>query len=116
MSNNKKIDINALVEGLISISEYPNSDFVYVSSKKQALHPGRYFRELFLPELRKKGLSDDDTVVELGISAQNFQDFLNDKATVTLSLAKKLKDVTGMPVGFWLRAQSKFDDSDNRID
>lgn len=116
MSKNKKLDIDSLVEGLICIDEYSNDSFVNSSNDKCALHPARYFKELFMSKLVKSGLNDEDIVAGLGMSAQSFQDFINEKVTVTSLLAQRLTVLTGMPVGFWLRAQSKFDDSDNRVE
>jgi len=57
MSKNRKLDINSLVEGVISIDEYTNVGFVSIPTDKRALHPSRYFEELLMSELIKDGVS-----------------------------------------------------------
>lgn len=116
MSKNKKLDIDSLVDGLTCIDDYSNDGFVNIPTDKSALHPARYFKELFMSELIKDGVSDEDNVAELDISAQYFEEFLNEKAMVTSFLAQRLCVVTGMPAWFWLRAQSRFDDFHTRVE
>lgn len=60
-----------------------------------------------------KGMSIQDVIDNLDISEGHFYDFLNEKVSVDLGFAKKLEFVTDMPFDFWLRIQSKFDDSHN---
>lgn len=116
MLKNKKLDIDSLVDGFICIEECSNDGFVNTPTAKSALHPARYFKELFMSELIKDGVSDEDIVAELDISTQYFGEFLNEKAVVTKLLAQRLYVVTGMPAWFWLRAQSRFDDFHTRVE
>jgi len=109
MSKNEKLDIDALVEGLLSLDELTLAGFVDVPYKKQALHPSRYFKALFLPKLKAKGLSDMDIFTRLGIPEQLYLDFLGEKVSITSGFANKLEALTGMRAEFWLRAQGKFD-------
>ena len=75
------------------------------------LHPARYFEDLYLQKLRAQGLSSNGLSKRLGISVEQFDDFLKEKISVTVTLAKRLETLTGMPCDFWLCAQSKFDNS-----
>ncbi|WP_462173292.1 helix-turn-helix transcriptional regulator [Pseudoalteromonas xiamenensis] len=110
MSKNKKLDVDALVKGRLSIDILILTGFVDIPDKKQALHPARYFEALFLPKLKAKGVSDIDISTRLGIPEQLYLDFLGEKVSITSGFANKLEALTGMRAEFWLRAQRKFHD------
>lgn len=96
---------------LKSISEIADGDIVDIPDDKKMLHPARYFEALFLHKLNAQGLNNKELSKQLGLSDEQFNDFLKGKAIVTVTLAKRLEAVTSMPSEFWLRAQSKFDNS-----
>lgn len=110
MSKNMRLDIDALVEGKEYIKELSSAGFVNVPSEKKALHPASCFKQLFLPRLKTSGLSSADIIAQLGMSEEQYCDFLNEKVVITNNFAKKLAALTGMPAEFWLRAQRKFHD------
>ncbi len=94
---------------LKSIAEIEGGCIVDIPDNKEMLHPARYLEDLYLHKTRAQGLSNNDLCKMLGLSVEQFDDFLIEKISVTLTLAKRLEAVTGMPSEFWLRAQSKFD-------
>lgn len=68
ISSPAKLDIDALVEGLISVDQYSDaSGFVHVPPSKQALHPATFFKELYLTEALASGLDDKKVIASLGI-------------------------------------------------
>lgn len=99
------------LEKFTSITEIKVSDIVDIPDGKEMLHPARFFEDLFLHKLKAQELSNDALSKLLGISVEQFDDFLKEKISVTVTLAKRLETLTGMPCDFWLRAQSKFDNS-----
>lgn len=107
----KRLDIDALIEGKAIYDVKTSSGFVYVPEDKDALHPARYFEELYLYKATVNGLSILDIINSLDITEEYFYDFLNEKARIDIALAKKLEDVTDMPFEFWLRTQGNFDNS-----
>ncbi|GFD86818.1 hypothetical protein KUL150_28770 [Alteromonas sp. KUL150] len=107
----ERLDVDALVIEPANIDVQRLSGFVNVPQNKEALHPARYFEGLYLSKITGKGLSIRDVIDNLDISDEHFYDFLNEKVSVDISFAKQLELVTGMPFDFWLRIQSKFDDS-----
>lgn len=94
---------------LISIAEIEDGDIVDIPDSKEVPHPARYFEDLFLYKLEAHGLSNNDLSKRLGLSVEQYYDFLKGKACVTANLAKRLEAVTGMPYEFWIRTQSKYD-------
>lgn len=96
---------------LESIAEIDDGYIVDIPDDKEMLHPARYFEALYLQKLLAQGLSNNDLSKMLGLSVEQFDDFLIEKISVTLTLAKRLETLTRMPCDFWLRAQSKFDNS-----
>lgn len=94
---------------LRSIAEIEDGDIVDIPDDKKMLLPARYFEDLFLHKLKAQGLNNKDLSKQLGLSDEQFSDFLKGDEGVTITLAKRLEEVTGMPSEFWLRAQSKFD-------
>lgn len=96
---------------LRSIAEIEGGYIVDIPDGKEMLHPARYFEDLFLHKLKAQGLNNKDLSTQLGLSDEQFNDFLIEKISVTLTLAKRLEALTGMPCDFWLRAQCKFDNS-----
>ncbi|MCZ4239034.1 hypothetical protein BZA03_105179 [Alteromonas sp. I10] len=107
----KRLDVDALVITPENIDVQMNRGFVNVPEEKEALHPARYFEELYLSKSTAKGASIQDVIGDLGISNEHFDNFLNEKVSVDIGFAKSLEQVTGMPFDFWLRTQNKFDDS-----
>lgn len=99
------------LEKFTSITEIEVSDIVDIPDGKEMLHPARFFEDLFLHKLKAQELSNGGLSKLLGISVEQFDDFLKEKISVTVTLAKRLETLTGMPCDFWLRAQSKFDNS-----
>lgn len=96
---------------LKSISEIEDGEIVDTLDDKEMLHPARYFEALYLHKFRAQGLSNNELSKQLGLSDEQFNDFLKGDEGVTITLAKRLEEVTGMPSEFWLRTQSKFDNS-----
>ncbi|MCO6355144.1 hypothetical protein GBO14_10495 [Pseudoalteromonas shioyasakiensis] len=96
---------------LRSIAEIEDGDIVDIPDDKELLHPARYFEALYLHKFRAQGLSNSDLSKVLGLSVEQFSDFLKGNEGVTITFAKRLEEVTGMPSEFWLRTQSKFDNS-----
>jgi plasmid maintenance system antidote protein VapI len=56
-------------------------------------------------------LDNEDIIVSLGITAQQFNSFLNKDVRGNRVLSSKLRMVTGMPDEIWLRVQAKFNSS-----
>lgn len=108
LMKNKRLDIDALVEGVISLDDLTQEGFVSVSHHKGSLHPSVFFAHLFL---LKSNANREDIINRLDITENFFNEFLQGKVSVDLDLAKKLADTTGMPHDFWLRTQRKFDDT-----
>lgn len=96
---------------LRSIAEIEDGDIVDIPDDKELLHPARYFEALYLHKFRAQGLSNSDLSKVLGLSVEQFSDFLKGNEGVAITFAKRLEEVTGMPSEFWLRTQSKFDNS-----
>ncbi|MAB61585.1 MAG: hypothetical protein CMK67_00350 [Pseudoalteromonas sp.] len=94
-----------------SIAEIDGGYIVDIPNEKEMLHPARFFEALHLHKFRAQGLSNNDLSKRLGLSVEQFDDFLIEKISVTLTLAKRLETLTRMPCDFWLRSQSKFDNS-----
>ena len=97
----KKLRSIAEIEGYI----------VDIPNEKEMLHPARFFEALYLHKFRAQGLGNDELSKKLGLSIKQFSDFLKGNEGVTITFAKRLEALTGMPCDFWLRAQSKFDNS-----
>lgn len=109
----ERLDVDALVIAPENIDVQMNRGFVNVPQNKQALHPARYLERLYLLKTTAKEMSIQDVIGNLDISDEHFDDFLNEKVSVDIGFAKKLEFATGMPFDFWLRIQSKYDDSHN---
>ncbi len=113
ISSPARLDIDALVEGLISIDQDTDAcGFVNVPNNKQSLHPATFFMLLYLIKVRANGLDDKEVIASLGIPELQFYDFLKQEVPVTKALASKLRMLTHMPDEFWLRVQAKFDNAD----
>lgn len=110
MSNNQKLNIDALVDG-DSIDSDLRGYFVKVPHDKEALHPARYFEQLFLHKVGSEIADEKGITNSLGFSDKQFFDFLNEKVSVTNDLAEKLELFSGMPRHFWLQTQSYYDKS-----
>lgn len=111
VDKSKRLNVDALVINPANIDVQRNRGFVNVPQNKDALHPARYFEGLYLSKATANGMSVKEVIGNLDISDELFDDFLNEKVNVGIDFAKKLELVTGMPFNFWLRIQSKFDDS-----
>lgn len=96
---------------LRSIAEIEDGYIVDIPDNKEVLHPARYFEALYLHKFRAQRLSNNELSKQLGLSDEQFNDFLKGNEGVTITFAKRLEEVTGMPSEFWLRTQSKFDNS-----
>lgn len=113
ISSPARLDIDALVEDLISIDQYPDANgCVHVPNNKQSLHPATFFKDLYLTKVLPNGLDDKEVVTSLGIPELQFYGFLKQEIPVTKALASKLRMITGMPDEFWLRVQAKFDNTE----
>lgn len=111
-SSPPRLDIDALVEGFISIKQDTDASiFVNVPNNKQSLHPATFFKDLYLTKALANGLNEKQVIANLDVPEQKFYGFLKQEVRVTKALARKLKMVTGMPDEFWLRVQAKFDNS-----
>lgn len=109
----KRLDIDGLVTGDISIYEYGNSGFVKEPINKHKPHPSLYFKGLFLTYEDTHHVKSKHVVEALDVSQQHFSNFLEEQLDVTNALAQKLSTVTGMPKDFWLRTQYHYDSSNN---
>jgi inhibitor of KinA sporulation pathway (predicted exonuclease)/plasmid maintenance system antidote protein VapI len=96
---------------LRSIAEIDGGYIVDIPDDKKMLHPARYFEAMYLHKFRAQGLSNNDLSNRLGLSVEQLDDFLIEKISVTLTLAKRLETLTRMPCEFWIRTQSKFNNS-----
>lgn len=110
MSDNQKLNIDALVDG-DSIDSDLRGYFVNVPHDKEALHPARYFEQLFLHKVGSEFTDEKGITSSLGLSDKQFVDFLNERVSVTNDLAEKLEVFSGMPRHFWLQTQSRYDNS-----
>lgn len=74
------------------------------SSKLPVKHPGLVFKEKYLS-------SDDMTEVadKLHISTQALSNIVNGKSAVSNELGRKLEQLTGISLEFWMRRQKKHD-------
>ena len=93
------------------IAAIEDGDIVDIPDDKEMLHPARYFDDLFFHKLKAQGLNNKSLNKMLDLSVEQFDDFVKEKISVTVTLAKRLEALTGMPCDFWLRAQNKFDNS-----
>lgn len=96
---------------LESIAEIDDGYIVDIPDDKEMLHPARFFEALYLHKFRAQGLGNDELSKKLGLSIKQFSDFLKGNEGVTITFAKRLEEVTGMSSEFWLRTQTKFDNS-----
>ena len=108
---NERVDIDALIEGDMSIDAHDGSGFIKSSPDKAMPHPSLYFKELFLAPAIASTSTNGKVVENLDVAKNLFADFLAEKANVTPSLAQKLANATGMPYDFWLRTQYRYDNS-----
>lgn len=76
------------------------------SNKLPVKHAGLIFNERILI---KHGISQTDAADFLHVSRKHLSLFANGKASVSVSLAKKLEVATGVSAGFWLNIQKAYD-------
>jgi len=74
--------------------------------ERRPTHPGAILREDTLPEIN---LSADELADALGISRQNFNEILKERAPVTTDVAHRLGRAFGMSPEIWLRMQQAVD-------
>lgn len=113
MSDCQKLNVDALIDGSNSIDDDQSGYFVCVQNDKVALHPARYFEQFFLLKSIVNGANEKDIIKRLSLTERQFTDFLGEELHITNDLAKKLESVSGISCDFWLRAQSKFDNTKN---
>ena len=109
----KRLDIDGLMAGVISIHEHGDSGFVQEPINKQKPHPSVYFKGLFLTQVDTHYSENNQIADALEVSQHHFSHFLEQQMDVTNSLAQKLVTATGMPKDFWLRAQHHYDSSND---
>lgn len=90
MKNDERLDIEALVEGVLSIDDFTQEGFVGVPHHKGSLHPSVYFADLFLLKSNANGVSREEINNCLGITENFFNEFLQCKVSVNLDVAKQL--------------------------
>jgi addiction module HigA family antidote len=77
-----------------------------IKIERRPTHPGAILREDTLPEIN---LSADELADALGISRQNLNEILNERAPVTADIAHRLGRAFGMSPDIWLRIQQAVD-------
>ena len=77
-----------------------------IKIERRPTHPGAILREDTLPEIN---LSADELADLLGISRQNFNEILNERAPVTADIAHRFGRAFGMSPDIWLRMQQAVD-------
>jgi addiction module HigA family antidote len=70
------------------------------------IHPGRIFRKYVL---REKNLTVAEAADRMEVRAPFLQDFVNEKITVDMELARKLHYFTGCTTEYWINLQTNFD-------
>jgi|TARA_Y100001970_G_scaffold71578_2_gene90882 hypothetical protein len=97
LMKNKRLDIDALVEGAIFLDDHTQEGFIGVPHHKGSLHPSVFYAHLFLLKSNANGVSREDIINRLGITETFINEFLQGKVAVDLDFAKKLGDTTGIP-------------------
>ena len=97
LMKNKRLDIDALVEGAIFLDDHTQEGFIGVPHHKGSLHPSVFYAHLFLLKSNANGVSREDIINRLGITENFFNEFLQGKVSFNLDFAKKLGDTTGIP-------------------
>lgn len=77
-----------------------------IKIERRPTHPGAILREDTLSEIN---LSADELADLLGISRQDFNKILNERAPVTADIAHRLGRAFGMSPDIWLRMQQAVD-------
>ena len=77
-----------------------------IKTHRRPTHPGAILREDTLPEIN---LSADELADALGVSRQNFNEILKERAPVTADIAHRLGRAFGMLPDIWLRMQQAVD-------
>ncbi|MEJ7861973.1 MAG: HigA family addiction module antitoxin [Pyrinomonadaceae bacterium] len=77
-----------------------------IKTERRPTHPGAILRENTLPEIN---LSADELADALGVSRQNFDAILKERAPVTADIAHRLGRAFGMSPDIWLRRQQAVD-------
>lgn len=77
-----------------------------VKSERRPTHPGAILREDTLSVIN---LSADELADALGVSRQQFNEILNERAPITADIAHRLGRAFGMSPDIWLRMQQAVD-------
>ncbi len=77
-----------------------------IKTERRPTHPGAILREDTLPEIN---LSAAELADALGVSRQNFDEILKERAPVTADIAHRLGRAFGMSPDIWLRMQQAVD-------
>ncbi len=77
-----------------------------IKIERRPTHPGAILREDTLPEIN---LSADELADALGVSRQNFNEILKERAPVMADIAHRLGRAFGMSPDIWLRMQQAVD-------
>lgn len=76
-----------------------------------AFHPGYYLKEMVM----ESGLTQEDYAEQCGINLQKLEHLLNGNQSLTIDLAKRLADISGTSVAYWLNLQKRYDTLVERI-
>lgn len=76
-----------------------------------AFHPGYYLKEMVM----ESGLTQEDYAEQCGINLKKLEHLLNGNQSLTIDLAKRLADISGTSVAYWLNLQKRYDTLVERI-
>lgn len=74
------------------------------SNKLPVKHPGIVFKEKFL-----SSYSITEVITTLNVSRTELSSFTDGKSSLSVDLAKKLEQLTGVSMKFWMSRQSKYE-------
>lgn len=69
-------------------------------------HPGEYLREDVLPAL---GMTIKDVASHLGVSRVALSELVNERRSMSLSMAQRCAQAFGSTVRFWMTLQLEYD-------
>ncbi len=81
-------------------------DYGVVSAQRRPTHPGEILREDTLSAL---GITSDEFAGVLGVSSQNMNEILHERAPGTVDIAHRLARALDMTPDIWLRLQQAVD-------
>lgn len=76
-----------------------------------AIHPSEFIRD----SLEYFKMSQDELANRIGMTPKAISNIMNGKSNITPETAMKLEKVFGTPASFWISAQGKYDEYQNRI-